>query len=85
MHKLADVLYDGQIDPKTKSEKIGPNEAQIWLANNGDATFLNLDLPNQLRHMTRDIKTYHCWLPPVEAVYLPQLTGGAPTPKPGGD
>ena len=83
--KLADVLYDGQIDPKTKAEKIGPNEAQICLANNGDATFLNLDLPNQLRHITRDVKTYHCWLPPVDAVYLPQLTGGAPTPKAGDD
>lgn len=82
---LPDILYDGVIDPKTKAGKNGPNEAQICMANNGAATFLNYDLKSKFKRPVRDIKTYYCWLPPVEEVYIPQLTPGVSNQATGGN
>ena len=77
--RFPDVLYDGMIDPKWG--KKGSNPGQICLQRNGDATFLNFDAAEQMKHPVRDIKQYSCSLPPLTAASIPQLAAGTPGGK----
>jgi parallel beta-helix repeat protein len=77
---LADVVYDGVVDPAIRAAKKGPNPAQICLANNGTISFLNYDYEGgksfkhpDFRTPVRDVKVYECSLPALEAVVIPQL------------
>jgi len=78
--QLPDVLYDGMVDPKWGRK--GANQGKICLQNNGSATFLNFDMPGQMKHPSPDLKPYGCMLPALDAVNIPQLSGapnmGAP-------
>jgi parallel beta-helix repeat protein len=74
-NNLADILYDGVIEPKDgKPGK--PEDAQICIDNNGGAGFLNYDLGNNFKKIGRNVKTYKCSLPALAAISLPQ-TGAA--------
>lgn len=78
--KFPDILYDGMVDPAWGHK--GSNAGHICLQRNGDATFLNFDVPGKMRHPVRDVKQYACSLPALEAVSIPQLTGtGSATGK----
>jgi parallel beta-helix repeat protein len=69
--KFPDILYDGMVDPAWGRR--GPNTGHICLQRNGDATFLNFDVPGKMRHPVRDVKQYSCTLPALEAVSIPQV------------
>jgi hypothetical protein len=66
------VLYDGVVDSKWGRK--GPNQGQLCLQNNGNATFLNFDLPGQMKHAIRNMQPYACSLPALAAVNIPQLS-----------
>ena len=68
---LADIIYDGVVDPKLAAGK-SANAGQVCLANNGSPTFLNLDAANNFKHANGNLKPYGCSLPPLEAVKIPQ-------------
>ena len=70
--QLPDLLYDGVVDLKWGRK--GPNPGQVCLQNNGEATFLNFDMP-QMKHPVRDLKPYACTLPALAAVSIPQVSG----------
>ena len=74
--QLPDILYDGVVDPKWGRK--GSNPGQVCLQNNGEAAFLNFDMP-QMKHPVRDLKPYTCSLPALAAVSIPQApdAGGA--------
>lgn len=72
--KLPDVLYDGMVDPAWARK--GKNPGQVCLQRNGGA-FLNFDVAGQMKHPVSDVKQYDCALPALEAVAIPQLSGGA--------
>lgn len=71
---LPDVLYDGVVDPAIRTAHRGANPGQICIGNNGAFTFLNYDGGNGFKHPVRDVKTYQCSLPALEAVVIPQLS-----------
>jgi parallel beta-helix repeat protein len=73
--KLPDVLYDGMVDPKW--ERKGPNPGQVCLQNNGRATFLNFDVPGQMKHPVHDLKLYSCSLAALSPVSIPQIVAGS--------
>ena len=70
--QLPDVLYDGVVDSKWGRK--GPNQGQLCLQNNGNATFLNFDVPGQMKHAIRNMQPYSCSLPALAAVNIPQLS-----------
>jgi parallel beta-helix repeat protein len=76
--KLPDLLYDGMVDPKWGRK--GGNSGQICLERNGNATFLNFDMPGAMKHPVSSAKPYSCSLPALSAVTIPQtaspLSGG---------
>ena len=69
--KLPDILYDGMVDPAWGRK--GRNAGNICLQRNGEATFLNFDVPGKMRHPVRDAKQYSCTLPALKAVSIPQV------------
>lgn len=71
---LADILYDGVVDPKWGHK--GNNPGQICIANNGSASFFNFDRAGGSKHTTRDAKRYECSLPALEAASIPQAAAG---------
>lgn len=73
--KLPDVLYDGMVDPKWGRK--GPNPGQVCLQNNGGATFLNFDVPGQMKHPVHDLKLYSCSLAALSPVSIPQIVAGS--------
>jgi len=81
---LADILYDGVVDPKIKAAKKGRNPAEVCLVNNGSPTFLNLDAAGEFKHPKRDLKNYECALPALDAVKIPQVTEGSDKASSGG-
>jgi len=74
---LPDIMWDGQIDvAKVKSGEL-PANANIFIVNNGDADFINLDLVTFLADPksskpSRDLSKHQGSLPPLAAVKLPQ-------------
>ncbi len=73
--KLPDVLYDGMVDPKWRRR--GPNPGQVCLQKNGGATFLNFDVPGQMKHPIHDLKPYSCSLAALAPVSIPQIVAGS--------
>jgi parallel beta-helix repeat protein len=80
---LPDILYDGMVDPAWG--KKGENPGNICLVNNGAATFLNIDVPGQMKHPVHDVKKYGCTLPGLSAVSIPQTGGAVPAKGAGTD
>lgn len=81
---LPDLLYDGVVAPDIRKARKGSNPAQVCITNNGAFTFLNFDGANGFKHPARDLKTYACSLPALEAVVIPQLPAGTATAHTGG-
>jgi parallel beta-helix repeat protein len=73
---LPDILYDGRVDPAWP--KKGSNPGEICVGSNGEASFLNFDAANNMKHPVRDVKNYSCTLPALSAVSIPNLTASAP-------
>jgi len=68
--KLPDILYDGVVDPRWGK---GAKAAQVCLANNGTASFLNFDAAGGMKHPVKDVRHYQCSRPALAAVSLPQV------------
>ena len=73
---LPDILYDGRVD--SAWPKKGSNPGEICVGSNGEASFLNFDAANNMKHPVRDVKNYSCTLPALSAVSIPNLTASAP-------
>ncbi len=74
---LPDIMWDGQIDKALVKAGKRPANANIFIANNGDADFINLDLAAYLADPksskpSRDLGAHKGSLPPIDAVKLPQ-------------
>ncbi len=52
---VPDILYDGAVDPQKRVEGRIPEEWGIWLENNGDADFINLNLADPAAGPIRDV------------------------------
>lgn len=66
-----DIIFDGDIDPSALDTdgKMLP-KFRICLKNNGDATFINADVPNKFKNIDTDISHYTCEHPLLEPVTL---------------
>ena len=74
---LPDIMWDGQIDEALVKAGKRPANANIFIAINGDADFINLDLRAYLADPksskpSRDLGAHKGSLPPLPAVKLPQ-------------
>ncbi len=74
---LPDILWDGQIDVAKVKSGERPANANIFIVNNGDADFVNLDLKAYMANPasakpSRDLSKHKGSLPPLAAVKLPQ-------------
>lgn len=78
---LADIIWDGQIDEALVKSGKRPANANIFIVNNGDIDFINLDLKTYLHDRkaarpSRDLGVHNGSLPSLKPVKLPQ-DGGA--------
>ncbi len=80
--RLPDLLYDGMVDPQWGRK--GPNPGRVCLERNGDATFLNFDVPGGMKHPVRDLQRYACSLAPLVEVSIAQVAGGSEKVAAGG-
>jgi parallel beta-helix repeat protein len=74
---LPDIMWDGQIDVAKVKSGERPANANIFIVNNGDADFINLDLPAYLKDPksskpSRDLGAHKGSLPALKPVTLPQ-------------
>ena len=71
---LPDIVYDGILDPKKLVDEKLPTELGVSIIDNGDATFVNLDLGTLFAgsqpNMTTDITEFAHPLPPVKTVTI---------------
>jgi len=69
-----DIIYDGVIDPKKTVDGQLPKELGIYVQNNGDATFANLDLGRALKgqqpNISTDLSPYQGSLPSLKPVSI---------------
>lgn len=71
---VPDIIYDGTIDPDVLDANGNVlEEKRICIRNNGNATFANVDFPNQFQNIDEDITKYDCSHPAIEKAN-PQLT-----------
>jgi hypothetical protein len=73
-HNLPDIVYDGILDPKKLVDEKLPTKLGVSIIDNGDATFVNLDLGTLFAgsqpNMTTDITEFAHPLPPVKTVTI---------------
>lgn len=74
---LPDIMWDGQIDKAKVNSGERPANANIFIVNNGDADFVNLDLKAYLTDPasakpSRDLSAHKGSLPALKPVKLPQ-------------
>jgi parallel beta-helix repeat protein len=79
---LSDIVYDGVVEPQD-GKKVKPEDAKICIDNNGAAGFLDYDLSNNFKNLSRNVKAYKCSLPALAAIKLPQA-GASQGSGPGG-
>lgn len=60
-----DIIYDGVFD-----EKLGLKNSNICIKNNGDATFANINAPENFKNILADIQVYNCSLKQLNPVEL---------------
>jgi parallel beta-helix repeat protein len=69
-----DIVYDGIVDPKKMVDGKLPPELGIYVQNNGDATFANLDLwsaqQGQQPNISTDLSAYQGSLPQLKPVSI---------------
>ncbi|MDH4583650.1 hypothetical protein E8F20_17490 [Pseudomonas sp. BN415] len=67
--RLPDILWDGYVNPvKLVSGKL-PTELGICV-DNGAATLVNVDGPNNFKNISTDMSAHRCTLPPLPEVVL---------------
>jgi parallel beta-helix repeat protein len=74
---IPDIMWDGIKDEAAIASGELPAHCNIFLRDNGDADFINLDLPRYMNDPatakpTREISAHEGSLPPLEPVKLPQ-------------
>ncbi len=74
---LADIMWDGQIDAELVNSGKRPANANIFIVNNGDADFVNVDLKAYMADPasakpSRDLSKHKGSLPALAPVKLPQ-------------
>jgi parallel beta-helix repeat protein len=74
---IPDIMWDGQKDEAKIASGEMPANANIFIRDNGDADFINLDLPRFMANPSsakpsRDIAAHKGSLPPLDPVKLPQ-------------
>lgn len=71
--KVPDLVYDGSTNPAYKNNDGSIKEEQkICMRNNGNVSFVNLDMANGNKNMTTDITKMDCAIPAWQDVKLPQ-------------
>jgi parallel beta-helix repeat protein len=79
VESLPDIIYDGVVDEKKAVDGKLPPELAISIRDNGDATFVNFDLPGlnmsnplepKVGNVSRDLKPYEREIPKLEAVTI---------------
>ncbi len=73
---IPDIMWDGRIDKdRVREGELAPNH-NIFIANNGDADFINLHIDKFLEtdtpQPTRDISAHEGTMAPLKPVELPQ-------------
>lgn len=67
-----DILYDGSFNPQRLNERREiPGDLKICLRQNLRASFINLDFPNELANISRDLVPHACEHPLLADVVLP--------------
>mgnify|MGYP002622858140 CR=1 FL=1 len=74
-NKLPDIVYDGMVDEKKTVDGKLPEGKQIYIGDNGEFTFANIDFGSmaagQPPQPTFDLKEYSAELPKLPAVSIP--------------
>ena len=71
--KVPDLVYDGSINPAYKNNDGSIKEDQkICMKNNGNVTFVNLDMAHGNKNMTTDISQMDCAVPSWQDVKIMQ-------------
>ena len=73
------LLWDGIV----AAERLGPDgqlaaDKRICFQRNGDGGFVNVDAPNNLKNLSRDLAPHDCALSQRAPLSLPQLAQAAP-------
>lgn len=75
--ETSDILYDGIVNPERLVDGELPAQYGVFIRNNGDATFVNLDLGTALAggetepQISRDLAPHDGELPPLPAIVVP--------------
>ncbi|MBK9643635.1 MAG: right-handed parallel beta-helix repeat-containing protein [Deltaproteobacteria bacterium] len=77
------LLWDGIV----AAERLGPDgqlaaDKRICFQRNGDGGFVNVDAPNNLKNLSRDLAPHDCALSQRAPLSLPQLAQAAPAVEP---
>lgn len=74
---IPDIVFDGLIDPEKLVDGKLPDELGIRISNNGDATFVNLNLKKVLEggepQFITDMSSYEGRIGPLPAVSIPEV------------
>ncbi|NRA46737.1 MAG: right-handed parallel beta-helix repeat-containing protein [Oligoflexales bacterium] len=67
-----DVIYDGSFNPSHRSDDGSiPDSLKICIRNNFNASFIDLDIDNDLTNPSTDLSPYECSITRLPAVQLP--------------
>lgn len=69
--KVPEIIYDGSVNPKYFDNygNIKP-ESRICIRNNGNVEFVNLDIANKGKNMSKDISKMDCELAPLNEIKI---------------
>ncbi|MFC4859929.1 parallel beta-helix domain-containing protein [Pseudomonas sp. JS3066] len=74
--RLPDILWDGYVNPARLVDGKLPVELGICV-DNGAATLVNVDGPNNFKNISTDMANHRCTLPPLPEVILAAAGQGA--------
>ncbi|WP_271409450.1 parallel beta-helix domain-containing protein [Pseudomonas sp. Q1-7] len=74
--RLPDILWDGYVNPANLVDGKLPAELGICV-DNGTATLVNVDGPNNFKNISTDMAAHRCTLPPLPEVVLAHVGEGA--------
>jgi parallel beta-helix repeat protein len=71
--KVPDLVYDGAVNPAYKNNDGSiKDDDKICMRNNGNVTFVNLDMANGNKHMSTDMSKMDCTVPSWQDVKIMQ-------------
>jgi parallel beta-helix repeat protein len=73
--RLPDILWDGYVNLEILVDGKLPAERAICI-NNGSASMINVDGPNNYKNISTEMANYRCSLPPLPAVKLASAEAG---------